>query len=118
MIACWWTCCAATQERLAKLLSSGIIEGFTVREGTKAGSRQSAYLMVSFEAGYRCAQVVPKLSRIASIGMIHSVTGPIDLVVRVDAPDVAGIEECRSAVAAIPGVASVSTSVVLERHLG
>ena len=108
---------SATQERLAKLLSSGVIDGFTVREGSKAGSRQSAYLMVSFEPGYRCAQVVPKLQRIASIGMIHSVTGPIDLVIRVDATDVAGIEECRAAVAAIPGVASVSTSVVLERHL-
>lgn len=108
---------SATQERLAKLLSSGIIDGFTVREGRKAGSRQSAYLMVSFEAGCRCAQIVPRLQRIASIAMIHSVTGPIDLVVRVDATDVAGIEKCRSAVAAIPGIASVSTSVVLERHV-
>jgi len=108
---------SATQERLGKLLSSGIIDGFTVREGNKSGSRQSAYLMVSFEQGHRCAQIVPKLLPVASIGMIHSVTGPIDLVIRVDALDVAGIEEARSAVAAIPGIASVSTSVVLERHL-
>ena len=109
---------SATQERLAKLQTAGIIDGFTIREGTRAGAVQSAYLMVSFESGYRCAQVVPKLQAIPSIGMIHSVTGPIDLVIRIDADDVAGIEASRSAIAAVPGVASVSTSVVLDRHLG
>ena len=109
---------SATQDRLAKLQSAGIIDGFTIREGSRAGALQSAYLMVSFESGYRCAQVVPKLQSIPSIGMIHSVTGPIDLVIRIDADDVAGIEASRSAIAAVPGVASVSTSVVLDRHLG
>lgn len=108
---------SATQERIAKLQASGVIDGFTIREGARTGARQSAYLMVTFTAGYRCAQIVPKLASIASIGMIHSVTGPIDLVIRVDADDVSGIEAARSAVAAVPGVASVSTSVVLDRHL-
>jgi Lrp/AsnC family leucine-responsive transcriptional regulator len=108
---------SATQERLARLQSNGIIGGFTIREGKAGAARQSAYLMVSFEQGFRCAQVVPKLFRIPSIGMIHSVTGPVDLVIRVDADHVAGIEACRTAVAAVPGVASVSTSVVLDRHL-
>ena len=107
---------SATQDRIAKLQASGAIDGFTIREGSRIGARQSAYLMVSFAAGYRCGQVVPKLTSIAAIAMIHSVTGPIDLVIRVDADDVAGIEAARSAVAAVPGVASVSTSVVLERH--
>jgi DNA-binding Lrp family transcriptional regulator len=109
---------SATQERLAKLRSSGIIDGFTIREGKRSGARQSAYVMVSFEGGYRCAQIVPKLERLSSIGMIHSVTGPIDLVIRIDAEDIAGIESSRSAIAAIEGVASVSTSVVLDRHRG
>lgn len=109
---------SATQERLAKLQSAGVIGGFTIREGSRAGARQSAYVMVSFEGGYRCAQIVPKLERVPSIGMIHSVTGPIDLVVRIDAEDIAGIEASRSAIAAIDGVASVSTSVVLDRHRG
>lgn len=108
---------SATQERLTRLQASGIIGGFTIREGKAGAARQSAYLMVSFEQGYRCAQLVPKLRNIPGIGMIHSVTGPIDLIIRVDADDVAGIEICRTAVAAVPGVGSVSTSVVLDRHL-
>ena len=109
---------SATQERLAKLQSSGAIAGFTIVEGGVPGARQSAYLTVTFEAGRRCAQIVPQLKRIASVAMIHSVTGPVDLIVRIDGDSVAEIERCRSAIAAVPGVASLSTSVVLERHLG
>lgn len=108
---------SAAQERLARLQAAGVIGGFTIREGRAGAARQSAYLMVSFQQGYRCAQVVPRLLRIPGIGMVHSVTGPVDLIIRVDADDIAGVEACRTAVAAVPGIASVSTSVVLDRHL-
>jgi Lrp/AsnC family leucine-responsive transcriptional regulator len=109
---------SATQDRLARLKASGAIASFTITEGAGAAARQSAYLMVAFATGRRCAEIVPKLKRIPAVAMIHSLTGPIDLVVRLDGDSVAEIEAGRSAVAAIPGVASVSTSVVLERHLG
>jgi DNA-binding Lrp family transcriptional regulator len=109
---------SATQERLAKLQTSGAIAGFTVVEGSVAGARESAYLSVAFATGYRCAQVVPKLMRIPRIVTIHSVTGPVDLIIRVDGDNVAEIEAARSAIAAVQGIADVSTSMVLERHLG
>lgn len=109
---------SATQERLAKLQASGAIAAFTIVEGAPSGARQSAYLMVTFDPGYRCAQIVPKLKHIPSIGLIHSLTGPIDLILRVDAESIAEIESTRSAVAAVVGIKSVSTSIVLERHLG
>ena len=109
---------SATQERLAKLQASGAIAGFTLVEGGKGGGRQSAYLMLTFETGRRCAEIVPKLKRIPAVAMIHSLTGPVDLVVRIDAESVGDIEKARSAVAGVAGIASVSTSVVLERHLG
>ena len=109
---------SATQERLAKLQATGAIAGFTIVEGEGAAAAQSAYLAVSFESGRRCAEIVPKLKRIPAVAMIHSLTGPVDLMVRVDAPSVAEIEAARSAVAAIRGIASVSTSIVLDRHLG
>lgn len=109
---------SATQERLAKLVSSGAVRGFTTVEGAGEGARQSAYLMVSFGPGYRCAQVVPRLRRIAGVAMIHSVTGPTDLLLRLDGAGVADLEAARAAVAEVPGVAAVTTAVVLERHLG
>ena len=109
---------SATQERLAKLQASGAITGFTLAEGSAAGGRESAWLMVRFEPGKRCADVVPKLKRIPAIAAIHSVSGAIDLILRVDGEDVAAIEASRSVVAAVPGGAQVATHIVLERHLG
>jgi len=109
---------SATQDRLAKLQATGAIAGFTVVEGGANGEGQSAYLMVTFEPGRRCAEIVPRLKRIPAVAMIHGLTGPIDLLVRLEAPRVADIELARAAVVAVPGVAGVSTSVVLERHLG
>lgn len=109
---------SATQERLAKLQASGAIAAFTIVEGDGSADRHSAYLMVSFDPGRRCAEIVPKLKRIPAVAMIHSLTGSTDLLVRLDADRVGDIEGARSAVAAVPGVASVSTSMVLERHLG
>jgi Lrp/AsnC family transcriptional regulator, leucine-responsive regulatory protein len=109
---------SATQERLAKLHSTGAIAGFTIIEGKDAASSQSAYITVAFEPGRRCAEIVPRLKRVPAVAMIHSLAGPIDLLIRVDAASVADIEQARAAIATIPGIASVSTSVVLERHLG
>lgn len=107
----------ATQDRLAKLQASGAIAGFTVVEGARV-ARESAYLTVTFAPGFRCPQVVPKLKRIPAVETIHSVTGPVDLIVRVAAETVGGIEAARAAIADAPGVADVSTHIVLERHLG
>lgn len=107
----------ATQDRLAKLQTSGAIAGFTVIERDDA-ARESAYLTIRFAPGFRCPQVVPKLRAVPAIDLIHSVTGPVDLIVRVIAETVSGIEAARATIAEVPGVAEVSTHVVLERHQG
>lgn len=107
----------ATQDRLAKLKASGAVARFTIIEGD-GQARESAYLMVKFERGVRCAQIVPKLRSVPAIETIHSVSGDVDLIVRVAAESVGGIEVARAAIAGLPGVAQVSTHVVLERHLG
>ena len=109
---------SATQERLAKLQASGAIAGFTLKEGGAGAAREAAWLTLRFEPGKRCADVVPKLKRIPAIAAIHSVSGAVDLIVQVEGDNVAAIESTRSAIAAVPGVAEVSTHIVLERHLG
>ena len=109
---------SATQDRLARLQASGAIAGFTLAEGGAPVARETAWLMVRFEAGKRCAEVVPKLKRIPAVASIHSVSGVLDLILRIEGESVAALEAVRSAVAAVPGVADVSTHIVLERHLG
>jgi len=108
----------ATQDRLARLQANGAIAGYTIVEGKVSAPRESAWLTVRFAPNYRCPQVVPKLKALPAIETIHSVTGDIDLILRVVADNVAGIEAARAAIAGVPGVADVSTHVVLERHLG
>lgn len=107
---------SATQERLSKLQASGAIAGFTVVEGAR--SRQLAYLSVKLGPGRRCAQILPGLRMLPAVAAAHSVAGHFDLILTIEGEDVAAIEQARQAVAAIDGVAEVSTYVVLERHIG
>ncbi|MBA3667027.1 MAG: Lrp/AsnC family transcriptional regulator [Sphingomonas sp.] len=109
---------SATQERLARLQTTGAIRGFTIVERSEGGDSQSAYLTLGFHPSYRCAQIVPKLKDIPGVALIHSVTGETDVIIRVDGQSIADIERCRSAIAAVPGIATVATSVVLDKHLG
>ncbi len=107
----------ATQDRLARLAASGAIAAFTIVEGD-GGTRECAYLMVRLDRGCRCAQIAPKVRALAAVEAIHSVTGAVDMIVRVAAEHVDGIEHARAEIAGLPGVADVSTHVVLERFVG
>ena len=109
---------SATQDRLAKLQASGAIGGFTLVEERSTDNRESAYLTVRFAPEMKCAQIVPKLKKIHAISTIYSVSGSIDLFVRIEAEDVAGLEAARAAIAEVPGIVTAKTYVVLERHLG
>ena len=108
---------SATQDRIAKLIASGAITGFTTVEGN-AAPRQSAYLMVRFDPGKRCADILPRLRAVPGIALAHSLAGPTDLLVRVDGESVGDIEAARAAIALVPGIAEVQTHIVLERHIG
>jgi DNA-binding Lrp family transcriptional regulator len=107
----------ATQDRLAKLQASGAIERFTIVEGD-GRARESAYLMVRLAPGFRCAQLAPKVRALPAVEAVHSVTGAVDMIVRVAAEHIEGIEQARAEMAGLPGVAEVSTHVVLERFVG
>ena len=107
----------ATQDRLAKLHASGAIERFTIVDGD-GRARESAYLMVRLERGFRCAQIAPKVRTLPTVEAVHSVTGAFDLIVLVCAEHVEGIEKARAEITGLAGVAEVSTHVVLERFVG
>jgi DNA-binding winged helix-turn-helix (wHTH) protein len=85
-------------------------------EGGRAS--ESLYLMVKLERCAHCPQIVPRLRRIPFVGLIHVLTGPVDLLIRLDGASIAELNESRAAIAALQGVASASSSVVLARHVG
>lgn len=104
----------ATQDRLAKLEASGAIARYTIVEG-ESSARECAYLIVKLEPGCRCGQIVPKIRALPAVEAIDSITGPVDMVVRVAAEHIEGIETVRATLVGLPGVAEVTTHVVLER---
>lgn len=108
---------SATQDRLARLEESGAIAGYTVIEGAPSAIIQAAHLLVSFESGKNCDQVAPRVKSIPFVTRIDSLAGQIDLLVSVDADSVDSVEDVRRQVAAVPGIAEVTTALVLRRHL-
>ncbi|CBS90397.1 Lrp/AsnC family transcriptional regulator [Azospirillum lipoferum] len=106
---------SATQERLDRLLRSGVIRGFTTVEDGPVADGVAAYFLLRHEPGHSCAQLVPKLKRMPGIVAMDAVAGATDMVIRAEAPDIRGIEAVRAAIAGMPGVAEVTTQMVLER---
>jgi Lrp/AsnC family transcriptional regulator, leucine-responsive regulatory protein len=109
---------SATQDRLARLKSSGVIAAFTIVERDVNVAAQTAHLLIRFDQGAKCAQVVPRLKQIPLITVIHSIAGGVDLLIRVDAPDLASLEATRAAVSQTQGIAAATTLMTLERHSG
>lgn len=104
---------SATQERMRRLKRDGIIRRYTVELAGPQDPAVRAMIAVTFEPGFRCRQVVPVLSGIPEITACHSLTGSIDLMVMVACESNAALNAVRDAVAAVKGVASATTHIVL-----
>jgi Lrp/AsnC family transcriptional regulator, leucine-responsive regulatory protein len=109
---------SATQARLSKLVTTGEISGFTIFEGKPNAVEHVAHFLIRLEKGKTCAQIMPKLKLVPFVISIHSVAGLFDLVVRLDAGSMIELESSRSKIAAVVGIAEVTTLITLERHLG
>ncbi|MCM5693992.1 Lrp/AsnC family transcriptional regulator [Sinorhizobium meliloti] len=108
---------SATQDRMARLEGSGAIAGYRVVEGTPGTIVQAAHLLARFESGKTCHQIAPRVKAIPFVTRIDSLVGEIDLLVSVDADSIDSVEDVRRQVASVPGIATVTTALVLRRHL-
>jgi len=104
---------SATQERMRRLEREGIIRGYTVELAPEQDPAVRAMIAVTFEPGYRCRQVVPHLTGIPEIVACHSLTGSIDLMVMVSCDSNATLNRIRDTIAAVKGVATATTHIVL-----
>lgn len=104
---------SATQERMRRLERDGVIKGYTVELASEHDPAVRAMIAVTFEPGFRCKQVVPRLAGIPEVVACHSLTGSIDLMVNVACDSNATLNRIRDVVASVPGVATATTHIVL-----
>lgn len=104
-----------TEEKASNRASATSTPIRTEPPGTR---HESAYVMVTIEAGAHCTDLIGRLKTVPGVGLIHSLTGPVDLLVRLDGESMAEINKSRAALTAIPGVLAATSAVLLERYLG
>ncbi len=104
----------AVQARIARLERDGVIVGYrAVLAQPPADQGVSAMLALTFSQR-PCKPVVAKFRPWPEVVSYYSVTGPIDAYVLVRVADVPALGQLVHRFSAIPGVASVSSALVLE----
>ena len=102
------------QNRIDRLLASGVILGFTVRlrsDGDGAGVR--AIMAIEVRSADTRA-VVAALRRMPEVGRIHSTNGRWDLMAEIATPDLAALDRALSGIRALKAVANSETSILLS----
>lgn len=108
---------SATQDRLARLERSGAIAGYTVRRGSiSARSRLHAWLLVRYKDAVKCAHIVPQLKREQGVIAVFTLSGDPDVLVEVEADDTSQLDVLADRLRAIPGIARVTSHLVLAAH--
>ena len=104
---------SATQERMRRLEREGVIKAYTVELASEHDPAVRAMIAVTFEPGFRCKHVVPRLAGMPEVVACHSLTGSIDLMVMVSCDSNATLNRVRDTVADVQGVATATTHIVL-----
>jgi len=110
----------ATQQRIEKLKSSGVITGFTaVLNQYELGYKTTAYLGVFLEKAKNYKAVIEQLNKIPEIMEAHFTTGNYSIFVKIIARDNQHLMDLLSEhVQSIKGIARTETFISLEEGIG
>jgi DNA-binding Lrp family transcriptional regulator len=101
------------QNRLDRLVASGVILGFTVRvKDTGAVERIRAIMMIEV-VGRNTHQVIQSLRRIPEILSLHTTNGAWDLVAEIEVASLVDFDRVLNSVRLIDGIARSETSLLL-----
>jgi Lrp/AsnC family transcriptional regulator, leucine-responsive regulatory protein len=105
----------AVHERVNKLESSGVIQGYHAAVAPAAlGKTMSALIGVFISDDGSDEAIAADLEAIPAVEDCWFVAGEETFVVKVSIPDVARLEEVIRALNAVPGIARTRTTVVLS----
>ena len=105
---------ATVQNRIARLLDRGVIQGFTIRTRPDGqDSRVCAIMCIAIE-GERSGKVVRALQGFPEVRSIHTTNGRWDLVAELDTATLAEFSKALDQIRLIEGIASTETSLLLS----
>ena len=105
---------ATVQARLDRLMSSGIIERFTIDVSTAADFDMIKAVMMIEVEGVRTREVTRQLGRMPAIASLHSTNGTWDLVAFIEVASLPDFDRILREVREIRGVLNSETSLLLN----
>jgi DNA-binding Lrp family transcriptional regulator len=104
------------QNRIARLLERGIIQGFTVRIRSDMEAQRIRAVMCVAVEGERSAAVVRRLKGLPAVDRIFATNGRWDLVAELRADTLEDFDKVLNAIRQIEGIANTETSILLSTH--
>jgi DNA-binding Lrp family transcriptional regulator len=101
------------QNRIARLLAQGVIQGFTVRTRPELEANRVRAIMTIAIEGERSGAVVKALRGFPQVSAIHTTNGRWDLIAELDVETLAEFSRTLDAIRQIEGIASTETSILL-----
>jgi DNA-binding Lrp family transcriptional regulator len=103
---------SAVQERIARMEREGVIAGYSVRVRAARPAGVQAYILVTVE-GPNHGRIVSRLAGIPEIKSCESLSGEVDLILRVEADTLSDVNRVRDLVGATAGVRLTRTMLVM-----
>ena len=101
------------QNRIDRLIQSGVLLGFTVRLRGDAGAGAVRAIMSIEVRSAEVASVVGALRRMPEVGRVWSTNGRWDLVAEIATADLAALDRALTRIRALKPVATSETSILL-----
>ena len=100
------------QNRIDRLVASGVLLGFTVRLSGEAEAAVRAIMAIEVRSADMRA-VVASLRRMPEVGRVWSTNGRWDLVAEINTDDLAALDATLSAIRVLKAVSNSETSILL-----
>jgi DNA-binding Lrp family transcriptional regulator len=103
------------QNRIARLIATGAIEGFTVRAKPESGTIR-AITLIAIE-GERSDHIVEELKRFPEVRAVHTTNGRWDMVVELGTDSLQTFDRVLHRIRQITGVSASETSLLLSSYV-
>jgi DNA-binding Lrp family transcriptional regulator len=103
------------QNRIARLIATGAIEGFTVRAKPDTGTIR-AIMLIGIE-GERSDRIVEELKKFPEVRAVHTTNGRWDMVIELATDSLQTFDRVLHRIRQITGVSASETSLLLSSYL-